>query len=333
MALHTKAQVLCVQEHGFGIDDVATIQQWLKRNGWKSVFAPAARSEAGKLHLGAAVLTRECLGLSVPEGGGEIYPGRCVGCLVQAPGYRDIFVYSAYFKVGKGWCQENFGIIEAVGLSIRKHGRSFILGADWNMTASCIKSAKVESNMAAKLVTPDESVGTCVAGKTVSTISHLLIGKDLAAGIKYVRTQMDAPVKTHRPTTVTFHKALVSKKMLVLRPPPRIKTEKPFGPSPEPKDWTGLKNRLGNASELAEKGFDEEAFEELSNAYKNWADLSEQSLCGIVGQTLPKYGLRGCMPVLVWKSVLPQQGFRREVPQHLEHRPEEWHIANKTLTL
>jgi hypothetical protein len=49
------------------------------------------------------------------------------------------------------------------------------------------------------------------------------------------------------------------------------------------------------------------ADESLSSLHSLWLDLAEQELMDITGADLPKQGLRGRGPRLVWKSILPEK--------------------------
>ncbi len=125
---------------------------------------------------------------------------------------------------------------------------------------------------------------------------------------------------------------------ITVRKPPPLTTERIVGPVRQVSDWAVLAAR---AKELAEDAPKEElTTEELhvrfGEIFSKWMDEAEKELaeCTYGGQALPKFGLRGKPPVMVWRSVLPERP-RDEAKEdvHLVHWRSLANVALETLRL
>ncbi len=65
----SSADVLLVSETWIGEEAIARASQWAARRGWKSLWAPADRTDKGGVSSGTAVLARDWLGLRYPPEG------------------------------------------------------------------------------------------------------------------------------------------------------------------------------------------------------------------------------------------------------------------------
>ncbi len=112
-------------------------------------------------------------------------------------------------------------------------------------------------------------------------------------------------IKTHSPVLLKFHQRLTSLKALALRKPPARGTQPLIGPRVKPPDWTQLTGRLKVlAAKAALKGR-AAVDKEYQEAFECWADLAELEVQRATGEKLLKGGLRGRMPRLFWRSILP----------------------------
>ncbi len=101
-----------------------------------------------------------------------------------------------------------------------------------------------------------------------------------------------------------------------MRKPPPLGTEALIGPKRLVADWAPLE---ATAGELEKNAMDDSfhvdvLHRRLGELYQNWADQAELELVEgtYAGHDMPKKGLRGRAPVLVWRSILPERAERSE---------------------
>ncbi len=158
--------------------------------------------------------------------------------------------------------------------------------------------------------------------------------KMLAVGIQSMATVEDAGTRPHVPVGVHFIPQLVSARALVLRQPPRLGTERLYGPLPPPPDWRTAAADIRALRDLARsEDFvnDDDYKRKYGAAYEKWADLAEQEVDGatVDARTLPKAGTRGRRPQLKWRSILPERP--PPPPEGLDERHTCWrNLANVT---
>ncbi len=133
--------------------------------------------------------------------------------------------------------------------------------------------------------------------------------------VQHVEAIECAGIKTHVPVAVQMYPRAAAMKALYVRPPPRIPRENVFGPIPVPMNWGEALEMAERAVEAARRGTRDEAEDKLERAYKTWADTAEQELCDVTGTCLPKAGLRGLRPNIVWRSILPEKAPREGYPR------------------
>ncbi len=330
---YSKAHAVLAQEHHLGPDAIAAASAWALRRGWRSVFAPALEGEGVGWRAGVAIFARAELGLSMPRAGPHvIIPGRIVAALLEAPGYRPCTLVSMYLKDGVGLNAENYSYLEAAGKCVAAQGEGapFIVGGDMQMDPSAMAAAGFAAKTGATLIATRDPRGTCRSARATSELDYYFIQEDLATGIKEVKAQNDRPMtKPHVPVRITFHPKLVSARALTLRTPPKLSTEKVYGPTLPPPTWSEatestkkLISRVRDPNFTVDQGFRDE----YSRVYKQWADLAECEIINGAHHEAPikKTGLRGREPELVWRSVLPERP--PEPPLHAKE-VDKWRTA------
>ncbi len=82
----TECDLVLLQEHRLGPEDVDDKAAWARRNGWNALFLPAERGPHGGWSAGVAILARKHLALSPPRIGTEVVAtSRAMMALVGAP--------------------------------------------------------------------------------------------------------------------------------------------------------------------------------------------------------------------------------------------------------
>ncbi len=324
------SDVVVTQEHRLRGSAVAEASQWAHRRGWKSIWAEASVTEAGGLSGGVAVLVRSHLGLAPPPWGDPVIEeARAVGATVEAPGCRPTVVVSAYLVDGIGLAARNRSILARIGEHLQALGHGpdecqdrqtgplpFIVAGDFNISPEILATSGFADGLQAAVVAPKNARGTCRTGKRHSTYDYFVLSKGLEQGLERVATREDGVIKTHVPVVASFRPRLTMLRALVVRTPPRMPTRRLFGPIPPPPDWSDVRRATQEATRAAKKDRAADAQAALDLAYEKWAGLAEWELRDATGAEVPKMGLRGSLPRLVWRSIVPEKVGRGDHSGH-----------------
>ncbi len=185
------------------------------------------------------------------------------------------------------------------------------------------------------LVASGTPSGTCRTGKSARELDYFFISDAMATGIEGVRAISGTGIRTHLPVEVAFRPRLTSMRAVNIRRPPPITTERIVGPVRQVVDWTEMEAQAKNLAADApnEEYTIEDLHARLGALFSKWADCAEQELaeCAFGGQSLPKYGLRGKAPTMVWRSVLPE---RPKVSDKDDDQLTRWRsMANSALEM
>ncbi len=311
----TAADIVLAQEHHLGPHEVAARSAWALRAGWHSVIAPAERGTGDGWRAGVAIFARPAMGLSHPRAGGHVVvPHRAVAACVQPPGHRTTTVVSLYLHDGKGVSADNLDIVAQVGTFLDMQGDQvpYIVGGDFQSRPQDIAATGMAAKMGGEIVASGSKRGTCRMPRTASEIDYFIIQKMLAVAVQSVSTVEGAGTRPHVPVCVSFIPRPVAARALVLRLPPKLGTERLFGPLPPPPCWTEVADEIrGLRDEVRAVGFcmSEDFRDRYEGAYARWADLAEHEVDGatVDACSLPKLGTRGRRPQLKWRSILPER--------------------------
>ncbi len=310
----TECDLVLLQEHRLGPEEVDDKAAWARRNGWHALFLPAEKGPHGGWSAGVAILARKHLALSLPHKGTEvIVPSRAVMALVEAPGHRPFHAASLYLHDGEGLSARNMGLLSTVGAAVGAQGEKipFLIGGDFQVSPQTLAQAGFAGHAAASVVASGCPLGTCRTARTASEIDYFVASGCLSACVASVSVDEAAATRPHRPVVLTFRPRATSLRTLVVRKPPPIGTDPIIGPTRDLVDWSALRS---DAADLVTMARDERTPMEvlrpaLSRIYERWSDAAETELAERAhgGSCLPKRGLRGRAPVLVWRSVLPER--------------------------
>ncbi len=282
------------------------------------MWNPSTKGKRGGPSAGVAVFVREHIGMRAPPKGGHLVgEGRGLVCVVDAPGYRPFIAASVYGYSGKGPTAANADLLRAVGVRIQCQGEDWqhVIGGDFNLTPEQVVDIGFADQLNATIVSAECSRGTCRTPTAARTIDYFLMTDGMAMAVQQVAVIEGAGIKTHVPVAVQMYPRAAAMKALYVRPPPRIPREKVFGPLPVPMNWEEPRSAAEEAVRAARGSTRDKAEEILERAYKVWADVAEQELCDVTGASLPKKGLRGLRPDVVWRSILPEKNPKEGCPR------------------
>ena len=316
----TEAHVLCAQETWVTAADVSKWSAWARLKGWKSVWAPAVRSKEASRGAsgGVAIFARVECGLRCPSRHGRVWvDSRVAAAVVEAPGHRPILVASLYGKTG-GWNSVTHDIVRRVHRNFRDQDDVNLLLAagdfhcDPRLLAKECKDELVES----VVVSTTTRAGTFRRpGKKGSTIDYFVLSDRLAKLIGTVRTVEPTggdltTVKGHVPVSLRFFAQATAWRALHIRAPQALPIERLVGPVQGPPDYSCVAEWTLKARRAAMDRDRAGVQKCLDIAYEKWAAVAEAEISLITGKELAKYGLRGALPKLAWRSVLPEKNER-----------------------
>ncbi len=315
----TKAHALMAQETWVPQSSLAAASQWARRQGWRSVWAPAKATRKGGISGGVAVFTREFIGLHYPSDGSHIIrPARAVQAIMEAPGNRPIKLISCYLKHGRSASGENAAILAEVGAAMRSEdGRDdqvCIAGGDFNMTPDQLLGTEFDREVAATIFCPETDRGTFRTAKTKSTIDFFLVTDRMAAAVDGVDTVEGTSNRCHVPVQATFKPRMAALKALHIRQPPRLGLERVYGPILPPPPSAEAAT-LADAALAIARGDGADLDDALEAAYGAWADLAEAEVENFTGELVKLRGERSKRPKLVWRSVLPERKYTPGFPR------------------
>ncbi len=317
----TDAHVICAQEHRLRGARVAEASEWAMRRGWKSLWSEATLTADGGHSGGVVIMARQELGMSYPPWGDpEVVKARAVAATVEAPGYRPTVIVSAYLHDGAGLTVANRAILARIGNKLQALGHQadqgtdrhcgpmpFLLAADFNLTPSTLAAADFAQRLGATVVAPRAARGTCRTARAHRTIDYFVMSGGMEQGIARVDTDERGLIKTHVPVRVEFRPRMTMLRGLAIRVPPKIPIERVYGPTRPLPRWDDVRQRTREAVRVAKQAAHAQAQEALDSAYEVWAQTAETELQELTGCELPKKGLRGRSPRLVWRTLLPER--------------------------
>ncbi len=307
--LSTDAHALLAQETWVDQSAMAGAAAWARRQGWRSVWAPAVTTTRGGTAAGVAIFVRDCFGLRLPTDRSHVLsPARAVMGVMEVPGGRPLRLISCYLRHGKYADDLNAATLGEIGAAVDQCGDDevYIVAGDFNRDPSDLAAIGYDRQVSATLFHTPTERGTYRTAKARSTIDYFLVADRLAAAVDAVRTVEASGVRGHVPVQVVFKPRLAAVRALQIRQPPRLPTERVYGPIPPPGAW-GHRKEVASAALAAARAGSPMTEKILEAAYKVWADGAEEDLEAYAGVTLAKRGERGKRPKLVWRTVLPEK--------------------------
>ncbi len=259
---------------------------------------------------------REYLGLRYPPNGThEWCPGHVVAAVLDAPAHRPILLASCYLINGIGPTQKNLELLAEVGRRKQAVQEEYelVLGGDFNLQPPEMASTGFEEMVDAAIMCPATARGTYRSAGAASLLDYFLVSSRLAVAVDQVATIEAAGTRGHVPVSMRFKPRATSLRALHLRRPPKLEVERIYGPIAPPPDWSTARRQAERALQAA-RSKDGRVQAVLDDAYKAWANLAEAEIASYTGIEPRKYGERGKLPNLVWRSVIPESTPKRERP-------------------
>ncbi len=306
----SKAHVLLVQETWVDKDFSASASQWASRRGWKSCWCPAERREGGGVAAGTAIFAKDWPGLRYPpKCGYQWHESRACAAVVDVPGYRPLLVAAVYCHHGQGASAANVALLTDVIANFRAQGEgwSLILGADFNMEPRQLIESGLPAELGTVVIAPTSPRGTCRTRTAARTYDYYMAAGEISGVTDDIRIVEGSGNRTHTPVQLALKPRAAALKALHLRAPPRLPTERVYGPLPPPPEWEKAQPAFEAAVEAARKEPRKKAEAALTTAYALWAHMAEEELADATGESLAKAGTRSQRPHLAWRSVLPEQ--------------------------
>ncbi len=304
----TTSHAVLAQETWVTQDSIPAASAWAKRRGWKSVWSAAQAGPNGGAAGGVAIFVRDEFGLQYPPGGShEWHPGRVVAAVLEAPEHRPLLLISSYLVHGVGPGAENLELLAKIGARAKTaaQGMEMLMGGDANMEPPDFALTGFETETDTVVLHPSTRRGTFRTARSASLLDYFVVSTRTAAAVDKVEALEAAGIKGHVPVRLTFKPRATTVRALQLRKPPRLQTERVYGPLPPPPDWRAPQAAAEAALTAARQRRDDTQLL-LDEAYRQWADLAEVELADWSGQPPKKWGERGRLPRFVWRSVLPE---------------------------
>ncbi len=317
--VRTEAHALLAQETWITQAAVASASAWARRHGWRSIWSPATVTKKGGTSAGVAIFVRDYMGLHLPARGAyEVQPARAVAGIMEIPGRRPIHLTSCYLRHGGRAAEDNANTMALVGANCRAQGDDMVcvVGGDYNMSPEEMLGTGFDREAELTLFHDGSQRGTFRTCKAASTLDYFFVSDRLAPAVEAVGLIEASGIKGHLPVQLRFRPKLASLKALYLRPPPKLPTERVYGPIPAPPAWNCPAAVAEAALAGARARIDSDAVDDLlETAYAEWAYWAEEELQHYTGTCLGKRGNRGARPKLVWRSVVPERKFSQEYPR------------------
>ena len=204
--LKTEAHVVLGQEVHIKEAEVNEASEWAFKRGWKSVWSPAEPGQGERGTTGGVViLARSWLGLMEPPGQeAQVCPSRAVAAVLEAPGSRQIQLYSIYLHHGEGLSERNLGVLRDVGAHASVSGRLLIIGGDFNLEPCTLLESEFPQSLAAELISTGGPLGTCKVRGGNYNIDFFVVDGSLAKGVRTVQVDAAAGLTPHSPVDLVF---------------------------------------------------------------------------------------------------------------------------------
>ena len=155
---------------------------------------------------GVAIFARDWLGLSPwPVLAEHRQQGRLVAGTLEAPGYGEVTLASAYMVSGQNFDEPSLRILEKLGAILGNRGCPFVVAGGFQVSPGALSSTSFLAHAGAKLVSATDGLGTCrgAYGRS-SVVDYFIIEQSLAGAVQGVKTCIEENFNPHRLVELTF---------------------------------------------------------------------------------------------------------------------------------
>ena len=162
----TKALVVVSQETGITEDVKGDASSWALASGWHMLHTPAESRGLGHSSAGVVIFAKVEVGIRDLR---ILMKHRMISVKLDLPGWPEVDLVAAYFKVAEGLGDVNSALWKAakIHLQDRQH---FIMGADWNMKPHFLEATGLPRLLSAVLAVPRQY--TCRTDKVSNHIDY-----------------------------------------------------------------------------------------------------------------------------------------------------------------
>ncbi len=250
----TDANVVFGQEHRLMADAVPAASAWARKQGWKSVWAPAKKGVGGGASAGTVIFAKAFMGLRHPDKGKAIVAeGHAVAAVVEPPSCRPFIGYAGYFHHGQGLSRTNLALAAEIGShweSQEDETLQMILGADFNMSPDVFARAGLAKRVWGRVVAPTGARGTCRTRNGSTTYDYYYMSAAMAELVDDIVAVEGTGIRTHAPVVASFLPRLTALKALALRAPPSLPLDEVFGPRPPPRGMRSARSSRSSSTSL-----------------------------------------------------------------------------------
>ena len=310
--LSSDADVIMAQEHHCLEESIAEKSAMLKKQGWKSFWAPAIATNKDNVldpratSGGVAILVRDHLGAvnTFKDEPPDFEEGRAVSATVIAPGIGPIVFYSIYLVCGTGLHLDNVNILGKLKAHTVRHQMEWIAGADWNMEADTLLQSGLAKELNCRALI--SSIEACVSPACVRTIDFFLASAALAATMQPPNTVLDAATRPHRPVQGEVDAKMKSATKTVFKPNKKLPIDPVNGPSRKPPPYVVPRLLIKEATEALDNGKTEEGLRLYDEAFSSWATRAEQEVADASDKRNPRSDGRASKPARIKVPLVPQ---------------------------
>ncbi len=306
----SEAHAILAQETWVLAGQIPSARKWAKRRGWISLWAPAATGASGGACGGVGIFVRKDIGLRGPDVGSHIVAdARAVLGVMEAPGHRAIVLASVYLQDGAKLRSCNDDTLYKMATAINAQGPGYVAvcGGDWQNPPEAIARHGAMTEMRTRVVAAQSARGTFRTSRTASELDFFVISECLTMVIDSVELREGTGIKGHVPVQLTFVDRPVGRQSLAIRAPPRLPVERIFGPLEAELDWGSVEAATEAAVVAARTSNDKFIIQKrIDEAYSAWFDMAEADIIRATGARPPVKGVRGKLPRIVWRAILPE---------------------------
>ena len=325
--------VLLGQEHHLLADKIPDASQWALARGWFSLWLPAQPTAEGS-SAGVAVFARTAFGLVPlePERGGmAVHPHRVLGAVLQLPSGEELDIFSVYLHTATGISGDNIPLLADLGGRLRSSPRAWLAGGDWNISPETLLDSSFVDRCHGSIFATQAGQNTCTQGSG-SRIDFFVLHEPLGHAVQSLAIDRIADTSPHRPVDMVFVAAMKDVSYPVYRVPPFLPKELPVGPRPAPPDWGRSRMYSGCVlTHVAERN-PAAAHGAFFQAYRALANTAEKEIADAAGVTLPRYGLRGAVPAVIFRPALEAPTDKKRV-KYLRSRAAEVRAGWRWVTM
>jgi len=266
---------------------------------------PCNAADARNYSGGTAIFVKDYLGLTyVSEDEPAILDeARLVAGKVSVPGLGSVVVYSGYFVCGAGWDAHNESIANKVTAHAARHGLSWFMGADFNMSPEELVHEDYPASAGAVIKAPEQD--TCISPGCTRILDFFIVERNLAEGAFNVCADLEAATRPHRPVTMSFHANLKSATKCVFKTNKKLPCDPLIGPVREPPSFEVPRLLAQEALDcFAAKDFSK-GFAAYEAAFAAFADRAEIAVANANDLPQPTWSSRASTPKLMRVPIVP----------------------------